>query len=317
MTDILTVTMNPALDVSANTARMRPTSKLRCDRVQRHPGGGGINVARVLHRLGADCAALCLLGGPTGQMLSMLLQEEGVHCIPVAIGGHTRESFTVLDDSTAEEYRFVLPGPVIHPDELGSMMALLAWQPAPDFVVASGSLPPGMPVDFYEKLANISNAWGARLVVDGSGAALAAALDRGVYMVKPSLRELRELTGLPLTCLKDVANAAGQWVGTQRATVVAVSLGEQGALLVTDRGAWYAPAIPVKAVSAVGAGDSFVAGMVWSLARGDDVLQAFVFGVAAGASAVMSAGTGLSTAADIHRMAKGVSVLSDLPELVL
>jgi 6-phosphofructokinase 2 len=197
MADILTVTLNPALDVSALTPHVQPTRKLRCQQVQRHPGGGGVNVARVLHRLGADCAAVCLLGGPTGVLLSQLLAEEGVSCMPVAVAGHTRESFTVIDSGSKQEYRFVLPGPEIHAEELQAFWALLAWQPPPDFVVVSGSLPPGVSVDFYEAMAQAVTAWGARLVVDGAGAALQVALEHGVYLAKPSLSEFRSLTGLP------------------------------------------------------------------------------------------------------------------------
>ncbi len=317
MTDILTVTMNPALDVSASTARIRPTSKLRCDRVQRHPGGGGINVARVLHRLGAECEAMCLLGGPTGQMLSMLLQEEGVRCIPVAIAGHTRESFTVLDDSNAQEYRFVLPGPEIHAEESARLMDRLACQAPPAYVVASGSLPPGVPHDLYARIASVATAWGAKMVVDGSGPALTEALQAGVYMVKPSLREMRELTHLPITNLKEASLAAQHWVSTQGAEIVVISLGEQGALLVSAAGAVYAPPVPVSVISAVGAGDSFVAGMIWSLSKGDDLNLAFSYGVAAGTAALTNTGTGLSAAPDVHRLVQDVRLTVDLPEMTL
>lgn len=317
MTDVLTVTLNPALDVSACTAHVRPTSKLRCDRVQRHPGGGGINVARVLQRLGADCEALCLLGGPAGQMLLMLLQEEGVRCQPVRIDGHTRESFTVLDDSNAQEYRFVLPGPQVQAQDVDAFMALLSTQSPPDYVVASGSLPPGAPQDLYARLADVASNWSAKLIVDGSGPALASALERGVYMVKPSLREMRELTHLPISNLHDVCAAAGYWLDTHCAEVIAVSLGERGALMVSRQGTWYAPPMSVKVISAVGAGDSFVAGMVWSLSRGDALDCAFSYGVAAGTAALTNTGTGLSAAADVLRLVHDVQLLTDLPEMAL
>jgi 6-phosphofructokinase 2 len=317
MTDILTVTLNPALDVSACTAQVRATSKLRCDRVQRHPGGGGINVARVLQRLGAACNALCLVGGPAGQMLLMLLQEEGVRCLPVNIEGHTRESFTVLDDSDAREYRFVLPGPQIQREDVDAFLALVAAQPRPRFVVASGSLPPGAPVDFYARLADVTDKWNAKLFVDGSGPPLAAALERGVFMIKPSLREIRELTQLPLSNLHDVGNAARHWVDRRCAEVVAVSLGERGALMVHRDGTWYAPPLSVKVVSAVGAGDSFVAGMAWSLSQGEALERSFAYGVAAGTAALTNTGTGLSAAADVHRLVRDVTLLEELPEMAL
>jgi 6-phosphofructokinase 2 len=306
MADILTVTLNPALDVSSRTERVRPTSKLRCNQVQRHPGGGGVNVARVLHRLGSDCAALCLLGGPAGQLLATLLEEEGVHCLPVAIAGHTRESFTVFDVSGKQEYRFVLPGPEIHKEELTASMAMLAWQVPPAYVVASGSLPPGVSADFYVHLAMVCNGWGAKLIVDGSGPALRGALDHGVYMVKPSLREMREITGHDLKTLPEVADAALQWVSSGHAEVVVVSMGDKGALMASASGALFAPPLAVEVVSAVGAGDSFVAAMVWALSQGHDVQKAFCFGVAGGSAALMSSGTGLCAATDVHRLVQGV-----------
>jgi 6-phosphofructokinase 2 len=317
MADILTVTMNPALDVSAGTRQVHPTSKLRCDSVQRHAGGGGVNVARVVHRLGGDCAALCMVGGPSGEMLTTLLQAEGVACLPVAIAGHTRESFTVLDRTTNEEFRFVLPGPDIHSDEMTACLGMLAWQPPPDFVVASGSLPPGVPDDFYRQLAQMSNAWAAKFIVDGTGESLRAALEHGVYMVKPSLREFREITQLPLHSVAEVAHAASQWVARQWAQVVVVSLGEYGALMAHADGVVFAPALPVTVVSAVGAGDSFVAGIVWSLSRNDPLEKAFRYGVASASASLMSAGGGLCSPDDVQTWFGQVVCTDHMPETPL
>lgn len=317
MADILTVTMNPALDVSACTGQVHPTSKLRCNSVQRHAGGGGVNVARVVHRLGGDCAALCMVGGPSGEMLTTLLQSEGVACIPVAIAGHTRESFTVLERTTNQEFRFVLPGPDIHEDEMTACMGMLSWQPPPDFVVASGSLPPGVPHDFYRQLAQMSNAWAAKFIVDGSGESLQAALEHGVYMVKPSLREFRDITQLPLRTVADVAHAASQWVQRQWAAVVVVSLGEQGALMAHADGVVFASALPVTVVSAVGAGDSFVAGIVWSLSQNDTLDRAFRYGVACASASLMSAGGGLCSPEDVQTWFSQVVCTDQLPEAPL
>ena len=303
MAEILTVTINPALDVSASTNQVRPAHKLRCQQVQRHPGGGGVNVARVLHRLGAQVAALYTLGGSTGQMLAALLDEEGVPGLPVPIAGHTRESFTVAESSSAQEYRFVLPGPTLSaPEWQACLDRVAALQPVPRFVVGSGSLPPGVPDDFYARLGQWARAAGARLVVDTSGPALAKALEQGVFLVKPSLREIRDLTGRTLGTMGELQHAAQDWIRAGRAEVVVVSLGEQGALLVTAGECVFAPPLPVTVVSAVGAGDSFVAGMVWALAAGQDVVQAFRYGVACASAALMSSGTGLCAADDVHRL---------------
>lgn len=313
MSSILTLTLNPALDVSACTAQVRHTSKLRCTSVERHPGGGGVNVARVLQRLGADVQALYTSGGTTGQLLTELLQQEGVRCISQTIPGHTRESFTVLDEASGQEYRFVLPGPDLN-DALCTQLMDHVASLRPAWLVASGSLPPGVPPDFYAQAARLCGSWGARLVVDSSGPALAHALQAGVYLAKPSVREFRELVGRPLLRLPELADAAQQWVQGGHAQILAVSLGEKGALLCHADGSWYAPPLAVEVHSAVGAGDSFVAGMVHGLADGQGVLDAFALGVACGTAALTHQGTGLSAPDDVQRLLPKVRCLNPVPD---
>lgn len=303
MTDILTVTMNPALDVSTSTDKVVDTHKLRCSAVQRHPGGGGINVARVVQRLGGDCVALYPAGGATGQLLRQLLDQEQVTSLCVEIADETRESFSVYEASSGHEYRFVLPGPALTPQQwqacLDHFDALAA---PPRYLVASGSLPPGVPDDFYARLTRLARARGSQVVLDTSGPALAAALAEGVYLVKPSLRELRDFTGQPLASEPEWRAAAQQIIRDGQAQVVALSLGEQGALLVTAERTWRAPSLPVQVASAIGAGDSFVGGLIWALNRDADLEQAFRYGMAAGAAALLTAGTALCQPADVERL---------------
>ena len=210
MPDFLTITPNPALDLATTTARVEPTHKLRCATLQRYPGGGGINVARVLHRLGHAVQAWHLSGGLAGAQLAQLLAAEALpeRCLPVA--GETRENLSVVEQGTGEEYRFVMPGPHLATTEWQACLDAVAQQATPArWIVASGSLPPGVPDDFYARLARIARLQGSRMALDSSGPALAAALEEGVYLVKPSLREMRELTGQTLA---DAAhwNAAAQ-----------------------------------------------------------------------------------------------------------
>ena len=289
MTSVLTVTINPALDVSSHTPHIVPTHKLRCDGVSRHAGGGGINVARVLHSLGTPVSSLAPLGGTTGALVAELLQQEGVALITVPIAGHTRESFTVAESESGHEYRFVLPGPTLSQAEWTACLdAVSQHQPLPKWVVASGSLPPGVPDDFYAQLALRCKQLGCRLIVDTSGPALAAALKAGVYLVKPSVGEMRTCSGLALQTLPDIQDLAQSWVDQGRAEVVVVSMGEQGALMVSREGAVMAPALQVPVVSAVGAGDSFVAGFVYGLLNGDALVYAFECGMACAAAAVQT-----------------------------
>ena len=312
MTDILTVTMNPALDVSTSTDRVIDTHKLRCTAAKLHPGGGGINVARVMHRLGADCLALYTAGGVNGQRLQALLDQEQVpsHCI--AIADETRESFSVLENSSGRDFRFVLPGPELMPGEWEACLAYVSkvtkLEAPPRYLVASGGLPPGVPADFYARLARLASERGSLLVLDSWGPALAAALAEGVYLVKPSLRELRELTGRPLQSELQWREAAQQIIKDGQAQIVALSLGEDGALLVTADRALRASSVQVKVKSSIGAGDSFVGGLIWALSRNIDLDQAFRYGMAAGAAALLTAGTALCQAADVERLHSEVVV---------
>ena len=303
MPAILTITMNPAVDVFTTTARVQPAHKLRCGAALVHPGGGGINVARVVQRLGGDALAVFPAGGVSGRQLQNLLDQEQLphHCI--AIADDTRQNFTAHESSSGQDYRFVLPGPQLTEPEWQACLAFVqAITPAPRWLVASGSLPPGVPVDFHARLARLARERGSLMVLDSSGDALAAALAQGVYLVKPSLRELRDLTGQPLATQADWLGAARQIIQRGQAQVVALSLGEQGALLVTADLALRAPALAVPVASTIGAGDSFLAGLVWALGGQGDLARALRYGMAAGAAALLVEGTALSQAQDVQRL---------------
>jgi 6-phosphofructokinase 2 len=309
MPEILTITMNPALDVSTSTEKIMAAHKLRCAPETLHPGGGGINVARVLRRLRGDCLALYPAGGFKGQILRQLLDDEQVpsHCVPIE--GETRESFSVLEASSGRDFRFVLPGPLLTPPEWRACLAYVRELEAPcRYIVASGSLPPGVPVDFYARLAALARERGSLMVLDTSGPALAAALSTGVFMVKPSLRELRELTRQPLDTEEEQRNAAQQLVNNGQAQMVALSLGADGALLVTAKQALRARSLLVQVVSSIGAGDSFLAGLLWALNLKKNLEQSFRYGMAAGAGALLSAGTALCQVADVERLHNEVIV---------
>jgi 6-phosphofructokinase 2 len=300
---VLCLTMNPSVDLATETERVVPTEKLRCSETQHDAGGGGVNVARVLKRLGGQCTALCPAGGSSGQWLQDRMEQEGLHTIFVPTAAETRVSFAVHEHSTGAEYRFVMPGPRLTEAEWQACLNELERSDVfPDLLVASGSLPPGVPEDFYARLAGLCRDRGARMVLDTSGAPLAAAVAEGVYLVKPNLRELASLCGQSLETPAQWQTAARALVDDGRAEVVALTLGHLGALLVSREGMWNAPPLPVKVASAVGAGDSFVAGMVWGLQQQQALTEAFRWGVACGSAALVSTGTGLCTLADVRRL---------------
>lgn len=307
---ILTVSPNPAIDISAATQTITPEHKLRCTDVRRDPGGGGVNVARVLTRFGARCTALYPAGPIIGRLLRQLLEQEGVPSIAVDVAEDTRESFTVLERASGREYRFVLPGPRLERSEWQACIdAVITLAEPPAWVVGSGSLPAGVPEDFFARLARAARERGARMVLDTSGPPLAAALDEGVYLVKPNLRELRELTGAALDVEHEWARAAQDLVQAGKAEVVALSLGHRGALLATRDATLRAPALQVPIASTVGAGDSFVASMLWRLSSGASLDDAFRHGVAGGTAALLAPGTRLAFPEDAERLARQVQIV--------
>ena len=309
MPDIVTITINPAIDLTTSVDRIEPTRKLRCTAVARDPGGGGINVARVVRRFGAEVTAIYPTGPSIGRLLRRLVEEQGIASTAIDIAEETREDFTAVDETSGEQYRFVLPGPRLTEAEWRACLdALAELTPPPRFVVASGSLPPNVPTEFYAQAARIAGTLGARFVLDTSGPAVPPALDSGLFLLKPNLRELRELTGAPLGDQAERVEACRTLIGRHRVEVVALTLAEEGALLVTRDEAWRAAAPPVTLVSAVGAGDSFLGAMVWALASGKKTQEAFRYGVAAGTAALLTPGTGLCHVDDVNRLLSDVVV---------
>jgi len=300
MAAIVTLTMNPALDIATSTDRVEPTHKLRCSMPRYDPGGGGINVARAVHALGGDAVAIFPAGGAAGEMIRYMLEQQGVRHHAIAISGFTRESLAVEERQTGRQFRFLLPGPVISESDQERCLDQLALAAAEaKYIVASGSLPLGVPEGFYARVARLARTLGKRLILDTSGAALKQA-GRGIYLLKPSLRELGDLVGREIHSEGEQELAARDIIEQGRSEIVVVSLGDQGALLVTAEGAERFAAIPVEARGSVGAGDSMLAGIVVSLCRGLELGEAVRYGMAAGAAALLGSGTELCRRSDVE-----------------
>ena len=300
---IVTLTMNPSIDVSTSVGEVKPIHKMRCAAGHRDPGGGGINVARVVKRFGLPLTAVYVIGGISGKLLQRLVTDAGIDSRVIETPDETREDFTVYEEKSGNQFRFVMPGPEL-PEHVwkAALDAVTAFDPAPGFIVASGSLPHGVPVDFYARVVEAGREASAKVVVDTSGAALVGALGRRPFMIKPSLRELRELTGAELKDEAAMVEAARRLVAEGKVETVALTLGEDGALLATADGVWRANAPKVKVLSAVGAGDSFVGAMVCALSQGMAVEEAFRRGLAAGSAALLAAGTELCQLKDVERL---------------
>jgi 6-phosphofructokinase 2 len=302
MPQIVTLTMNPALDIATATDIVIPTEKLRCTDPRYDPGGGGINVARAVHLLGGDAIAVFPLGGLSGEMLCRLLDAENVPRAAVPISGITRESLAVVERRTGRQYRFLLPGPELSEhDQQRCLDELASCLKGALYLVASGSLPPGVPADFYARVAALARECGVRFVLDTSGPALARA-GSDVFLLKMSLREFEELSGRALPTPRDQEDAARALIDRGRAEVLVLSLGDRGALLATATETRSFEAVRVEVVGSVGAGDSMVAGIVCGLVRGWSLVEAVRFGMAAGAAALLRPGTELCCREDAERL---------------
>ena len=223
---VVTLTMNPALDITTGTEEVRHTDKIRCGPARHDPGGGGINVARVAAALGAPACAVFPVGGLTGERIVELLEREGIQQRHVQIAPLTRESLTVDEFSTGLQYRFVLPGPALsYLEQAACLEALDGVARDADFVVASGSLPPGVPVDFYNRISVMCREFGASFILDTSGGGLTHV--SGVYLLKPSLRELRECTGRALITEDEQLAAAHDIIEGGSAANVLISRGSR------------------------------------------------------------------------------------------
>lgn len=298
MSKILSIALNPAIDISSDADKVRHTHKTRTHNQRQHAGGGGINVARVIVELGGNCELLYLSGGATGTLLEAMLKPLGIRQHAFPIHDPVRVAYNVRELSTNLEYRFVPEGPQVTEAELAPVFDLLENTDA-DYIVASGSLPRGVGDGTYARMAAIAAAKKARLILDTSGEALHETLSKSkVFLVKPSLGELASFVGQEID--HDNAGSAAQAVvRSGAADYIAVTLGGDGAILVGAETIQRVPAIKVPVQSAVGAGDSFVAAMTWSLAEGHEIGEAFRFGLAAGAAAVMTSGTELCRRADV------------------
>lgn len=302
MRPVVTLTLNPAVDKSISVDQVVPERKLRSDRPVLEPGGGGINVARVLRELGVRASAHWTRGGPTGARLETLLDELGLEHHPLVIADETREHLIVFERATGQQFRFGTPGPALTASELAALEERIARiDPRTPYLVLSGSLPPEVPADTYARMARSAPA-GCRVVVDTSGEALRHALDAPVFLVKPNVRELGQLAGVPIEDDAQIHDVARSLISGGAVEVVVTSLGAGGATATTATDHWFvrAPTVPIR--SAVGAGDSMVGGIVAALAEGRSLREAVRRGVAAGAAAVKTDGTQLCRRTDVDRL---------------
>lgn len=300
---IATLTMNPALDKNTYVEKVQPDKKLRCEEPEYEAGGGGLNVSRAISIMGGKSLAIYAAGGATGDKLDELLSADGIEERRIRIKRGTRVNLLVTERSTGNQYRFGMPGDELSQEEL--QLCLDAVKEMPDdieYLVASGSLPPNVPDDFYVKVARVAQAKNVKFVVDTSGKALEKVTETGVYMIKPNIRELSQIAGKDQISGMEQEEIAGRIISEGKARVVVLSMGPRGAMMVTSDKTGYVVPPTVKPTSTVGAGDSMVAGIVLSLSRGEDLDTALKWGVSAGTAATMTSGSELCRKEDVEKI---------------
>lgn len=305
MTPIVTVTLNPALDVSTTTETVRPGRKLRCEAPRTDPGGGGINVSRVLKRLGGESLALVAIAGATGERLKNALEAEGIAARYLRAPGETRESLSVIGRDTGEQYRFVMPGARwTEAEGERALDAIATACPPGAYVVLSGSLPPGLSPDLPARLGHRLKARGARIILDTSGETLTAARRPAhpVHVLRMDEVEAEALAGRALPQRADTAGFALHLVEEGAADIVIIARGPDGSVLATQNERFFCRAAKVPVVSKTGAGDSFLAAFTLAIAREADLGEALSAAVAAASAAVMTEATELCSAVDALRL---------------
>lgn len=298
---IITITLNPCIDKSSVVPLLKPESKLRCTDVVHEAGGGGINVSKALKKLDVPSVALFPAGGHNGNMLCSLLKESGILFHAVDSKVETRENWIVLEESTNHQFRFTFPGREVIEQTIITLVDHIRSF-SPTYIVASGSLPPGLPDYFYGLIVKTAAAVGAKCIVDTSGPALQALKGKKAYMIKPNIGELCRMLNIERLEKNEVDDAAKQIIRDGFAQVVVVSMGPDGAWLVSEEEQHFVSSPPVEKKSTVGAGDSMVAGITYALQKGANLKEALQWGISCGSAATMNPGTNLFKKEDAEKL---------------
>lgn len=305
MKTITTVTINPSLDKSTHFTGLIAEQKMRCEKPRYDAGGGGINVSKAIAKLGGKSTCIFTSGGSSGEMLEDLIVKEKLESSVIKTKNWTRENFIAFENKTKAQYRFGFPGNEFYEDEKDKILQTIK-ELKTDYLVISGSLNEGLPINFYQKIAEIAKESNIKVIVDTSGDALKKVLETGVYLIKPNIGELAKLIGVErleftdgFVPRNDIEKAAKKLIENKNAEIVVVSLGADGAILVTKDETHFVKAPKVKKKSTVGAGDSMVGGMVWALSQNKTLKEVIQIGVCCGTAATMNEGTQLFKAEDV------------------
>ncbi len=303
MNNIVTLTMNPVVDKDTSVAGVVPNKKLRCKSPNYYAGGGGINVSRALKKLGSGSICMYVAGGPSGTHLQQLLSDEEIEQKVIRIKGWTRENLSVTDTHTNLQYRFGVPGPHVTKEEWHEVLqAVENHIEEGDYLVASGKLPLGIPTNFYVLVSEIVKKKKGRFVLDTSGEALLPSKKADIFLIKPNLAEFSILCDVTSISVLELEDLTQKFLKNHSVEILVVSLGAKGALLATKNQMELIVAPTVHQKSAIGAGDSMVAGMVLCLTQNKSYSEMARYGVACGTAATLYPGTQLCKKEDAENL---------------
>lgn len=298
---IITLTINPSLDKSAHFNELIAEQKIRCEKPRYDAGGGGINVSKAIAKLGGKSMCVFTSGGSTGEMLEALLKKEKIESTAIPTENWTRENFIAFDNVTKSQYRFGFPGNELLDEEIENILQTFKGLKA-DYLVISGSLNERLPANFYQKIVQIAKDSSIKVIVDTSGEALKKVLEIGVYLIKPNVGELAKLIGVERLEISEIESAGRKLIESKGAEIVVVSLGAEGAILVSNDTTEFIAAPKVNKKSTVGAGDSMVGGIVWGLSQKKSLKEVIQIGVCCGTAATMNEGTQLFNVEDVMQL---------------
>ena len=302
MEKIITITLNPAIDKTTCTEKIAPEKKLRCVHPTYEPGGGGINVSRALEHLGCESLAMYFAGGFNGSYFKKMLTKENIKSLIVSVKTNIRTNIIIVEKSTGLQYRFGMESEPVKQRDWKAFLRKLEQQEGFEYVVASGSLPEGVPLDFFARVATIVKKKNAKLIIDTSGEALKQAVKVGVFLIKPNINELSNLYGKENLEKAEVVAAAKSIINSGGCEIMVISMGKDGAILVTKDEDYYLAAPDVVVKSTVGAGDSMVAGMVLAVSKGWQMKDVLRYGISCGTAATINSGTALCKKEDVERI---------------
>lgn len=290
---IITVTLNPAIDQTLVLPKFVAGDTIRIKSSRFDPGGKGINVSRVIHELGGDSLAMGFAPGGLGRYIEQTLESQGIATDFVHTRGETRTNITILDESRHIHTILSDPGPQTDPRYVDDLRRRIRKRLHPgDWLVLAGSIPPPLDPHVYTDILREAHELGAHTVLDSDGEALAAGAEAPPDMLKGNRRELERLLGRHLDDENSTVQAALQ-VHQRGIRSVLVTRGREGAIASTGDMLFRGVAPRVRAVSAVGSGDAFLAGVILTLSRGGSIQDALRLGIAAGTATVLNPGTEL------------------------